>query len=289
MAKSSLGLNNHQSKAVHAIMGLLCLLMFVHKAQAREFTVGNSGWGVRTTSTESYNQWAERNRFQIGDSLVFVYSPNEDSVLQVTKEAYDNCTTDAPLAKYTDGHTIVSLNRSGPFYFISGNKDNCLKDEKLVVVVLAGRSNTSTTNATAPASPPLAASPQSPPASVPAPYGESPPTPTPAPLAASPQSPPGSVPAPAPAPYRESPPTPTPVPTEQSPASPPQAASAPLPSASILVPAPSIYSPPNAPPDISPTPAPTQQSPPPSAASSVFIGVTGSIGAFLASYLLLSF
>ncbi|GLT77513.1 hypothetical protein SLA2020_490880 [Shorea laevis] len=220
MAKSILGLNNHQSKAVHAIMGLLCLLMFVHKAQAREFTVGNSGWGVRTTSTESYNQWAERNRFQIGDSLVFVYSPNEDSVLQVTKEASDNCTTDAPLAKYTDGHTIVSLNRSGSFYFISGNKDNCLKGEKLVLVVLADRSNTSTKNATAPASPPLAASPQSPPASVPAP-----------------------------APYGESPPTPTPS-------------------------------------DINPTPAPILQSPPPSAASSVFIGVTGSIGAFLASYLL---
>ncbi|GLT77514.1 hypothetical protein SLA2020_490880 [Shorea laevis] len=257
MAKSILGLNNHQSKAVHAIMGLLCLLMFVHKAQAREFTVGNSGWGVRTTSTESYNQWAERNRFQIGDSLVFVYSPNEDSVLQVTKEASDNCTTDAPLAKYTDGHTIVSLNRSGSFYFISGNKDNCLKGEKLVLVVLADRSNTSTKNATAPASPPLAASPQSPPASVPAP-----------------------------APYGESPPTPTPVRTDQPPASPPQAASPPSPPASILAPTPSVYSPPIAQSDINPTPAPILQSPPPSAASSVFIGVTGSIGAFLASYLL---
>ncbi|GLT72103.1 hypothetical protein SLA2020_440630 [Shorea laevis] len=222
MANTICGSNNHhKSKAVH-LVGLFCLFLLVNKAQAREFTVGNSRWEVPTTSAQSYNQWAENNRFQIGDSLVFVYSPDKDSVLEVTKDAYDNCGTDTPVTKYTDGHTIVGLNRSGSFYFISGNKDNCLKGEKLIVVVMADRSNSS--------APPTA----------------SPPTP--------PATPPASVPAPAPA--GESPPTgaveinPTPAPTEQ--------------------------------------PTPTEQ-PPPSAASSAFISVAGSIGAFLASSLLLSF
>ncbi|GKV14359.1 hypothetical protein SLEP1_g25255 [Rubroshorea leprosula] len=224
MANTIFGSNNHhKSKAVHLI-GLFCLFLLVSKAQAREFTVGNSRWEVPATSTQSYNQWAENNRFQIGDSLVFVYSPDKDSVLEVTKDAYDNCGTDTPLTKYTDGHTVVGLNRSGPFYFISGNKDNCLKGEKLIVVVMADRSNSS------------------------------------APPTASPPTPPASVPAPAPAPAGESPPSgaveinPTPAPTEQPP----------------------------------PTSAPTEQ-PPPSAASSTFVSVAGSIGAFLASSLLLSF
>ncbi|GLU23577.1 hypothetical protein SLE2022_395700 [Rubroshorea leprosula] len=217
MANTIFGSNNHhKSKAVH-LLGLFCLFLLVSKAQAREFTVGNSRWEVPATSTQSYNQWAENNRFQIGDSLVFVYSPDKDSVLEVTKDAYDNCGTDTPLTKYTDGHTVVGLNRSGPFYFISGNKDNCLKGEKLIVVVMADRSNSS--------APPTA----------------SPPTP--------PATPPASVPAPAPAPAAGSPPTG---------------------------------------PESNPTPAPTEQ-PPPSAASTTFVSVAGSIGAFLASSLLLSF
>lgn len=72
---------------------------------------------------------------------VFVYQPNQDSVLYVTKDAYDSCNNESYISKYVDGHTVFRLNQSGPFHFISGVKDNCLKNEKLVVVVLADRSN----------------------------------------------------------------------------------------------------------------------------------------------------
>ncbi|KAJ6724315.1 BLUE COPPER PROTEIN [Salix viminalis] len=44
------------------------------------------------TSSKSYlNDWAENKRFQIGDTLTFVYDSNQDSVVQVTKEGYENC------------------------------------------------------------------------------------------------------------------------------------------------------------------------------------------------------
>lgn len=67
------------------------------------------------------------------------YDAQRDSVLQVTKEAYASCNTSNPVAEYKDGNTKVELDRSGPFYFISGVKGNCEKGEKLVVVVLSSR------------------------------------------------------------------------------------------------------------------------------------------------------
>ncbi|KAL4280293.1 hypothetical protein GQ457_03G023300 [Hibiscus cannabinus] len=129
----------NESKGFVAV-GILCFMqMMIQKGCAREFQVN---WGLHNGSNaENYNQWAEKNRFQIGDSLVFSYVPNDDSVLNVTEEAYKRCTIESPIAKYTDGHTVFSLDHSGPYYFISGNKHNCDKNEKLVVVVMADRSN----------------------------------------------------------------------------------------------------------------------------------------------------
>ncbi|KAL1197353.1 Early nodulin-like protein 9 [Cardamine amara subsp. amara] len=145
--------------------GLVCLFLIVNKAYAREFTVGGAkGWTVPSGS-QVYGQWAEQSRFQIGDSLLFVYQPNQDSVLQVTRDAYDSCNTNAPTAKFADGKTSIQLTHSGPYYFISGNKDNCNKNEKLVAIVMADRSGNNNTTVSSPPSP------------APAPSGESAPSP----------------------------------------------------------------------------------------------------------------
>lgn len=112
---------------------------------------------------------------------VFVYHPNQDSVLQVTRDAYDSCNTDAPTAKFADGKTSFALTHSGPYYFISGNKDHCNKNEKLVVIVMADRSgnNNTTTTSSSPPSPAPAPSPPmegtlEPPAATPTPSQETP-------------------------------------------------------------------------------------------------------------------
>ncbi|KAF2285820.1 hypothetical protein GH714_008258 [Hevea brasiliensis] len=80
------------------------------KGNATQFTVGGAkGWTVSdNASASNFNQWAERTRFQIGDSLA-----RPDSVLQVTKEDYDNCATTAALATFKDGHTVFTFNRRG--------------------------------------------------------------------------------------------------------------------------------------------------------------------------------
>ncbi|XP_014493439.1 early nodulin-like protein 3 [Vigna radiata var. radiata] len=142
------------NKAVHALVGCLCLLLMVQKGASYDFVVGGQkGWSVpNDPSFNPFNQWAEKNRFQVGDSLVFNYQSGQDSVLYVKSEDYASCNTDSPYSKFSDGHTVFKLDKSGPHFFISGSKDKCLKNEKLTVIVLAERNknNNQSTNASPP-------------------------------------------------------------------------------------------------------------------------------------------
>ncbi|CAA2961380.1 early nodulin 3 [Olea europaea subsp. europaea] len=65
-----------------AVVFLLCFL-----SEAREFVVGseNNLWAV-PSFVDEFNKWAEKTRFQIGDSLVLKYDSKTDSVLEVTEE-----------------------------------------------------------------------------------------------------------------------------------------------------------------------------------------------------------
>lgn len=53
------------------LLGLVCLLSLVYKSDATDYKVGGSkGWCVPSDpNAAEHNQWAERKRFQIGDSL----------------------------------------------------------------------------------------------------------------------------------------------------------------------------------------------------------------------------
>ncbi|CAD5182982.1 unnamed protein product [Musa acuminata subsp. malaccensis] len=163
---------------------LICLALLSAMAGATQFRVGGSkGWSVPDPDAVSYNQWAEKNRFQVGDSLLFVYPPVEDSVLLVDKDAYDACNTNSFIDKRDDGNTVFTLNRSGPFYFISGVEANCMRNESVVIVVMADRTNRSSSSSSPPPSPSAASSPPPPPESA-----EATPAPAPAPAEEEPNS-----------------------------------------------------------------------------------------------------
>ncbi|CDY56316.1 BnaC07g50320D [Brassica napus] len=164
---------------------------------ARRFEVGGSGAWV-PNPPENYGSWAGKSRFLVHDTLYFSYAKGMDSVLEVNKADYDGCNTKNPIKKVDDGASEISLERSGPFYFISGNEDNCKKGQKLTVVVLSVRTP-SPPQAAAPGNsppgsmPPTSSSHVSPATSPPAhtpPKSSSPVTPSSAPVT----SPPGSMP-----------------------------------------------------------------------------------------------
>ena len=190
---------------------------------------------------------------------MFNYQSGQDSVIQVTSQQdYENCNTDASSEKSSDGHTVIKLIKSGPHYFISGNKNNCLKNEKLLVIVLADRTNKNTNQTTSPPSP--------------SPYI----APSPSPLSS--HSSDALTPTPPPSPVLDGsspPPSPldgstlTPPPTQQVGSSPPPLGT-------------DVTNP------ITPTQPPVSEPPPPNAASSILVSFGCSVGALMVSLLVFS-
>ncbi|KAM7492576.1 hypothetical protein LguiA_035497 [Lonicera macranthoides] len=161
-------------------------------SHAYRFNVGGKDGWVSNPS-ENFNQWSSRMRFLINDTLFFKYNKGSDSVLVVSKDDYDNCNTDKPILKMDDGDSVFTFDRSGPFYFISGNKSNCDKGQKLTVVVLSLRNRSPPTTGAPP--PVTAAAPT--PATTPAnPSPEMAPTPGEAdsPISSSPSMTPAMIP-----------------------------------------------------------------------------------------------
>ncbi|CAK9149544.1 unnamed protein product [Ilex paraguariensis] len=117
---------------------LVLLCFFFSFSEARDHLVGGKAdaWKIPSSESDSLNQWAEKSRFLIGDSLVWKHDGNKDSVLQVTKKDYVTCNNSSPIEAY-NGNTKVKLERPGPFYFISGVEGHCENGQKLIVVVMS--------------------------------------------------------------------------------------------------------------------------------------------------------
>ncbi|KAH6835543.1 early nodulin-like protein 1 [Perilla frutescens var. hirtella] len=200
---------------------LLFLALFscvAHSSYSYQFVVGGkNGWVVNPS--ENYNQWSGRMRFQVNDTLLFKYKSGTDSVLVVNKDDYDKCNTANPSLKLDDGNSIFKLDRSGPFYFISGNKPNCDQGQKLIVVVLSLRTPPSPPKVPSPTAAPPKGSSSSPPSSP----GSSPPSPpspssgAPAPYSPISPNPSGGAPAPATSASSPSPSSETPAPAGSGP------------------------------------------------------------------------
>ncbi|CAH1428684.1 unnamed protein product [Lactuca virosa] len=128
--------------ATIVLVALLSLLVSIQKGDAHDLKIGSSGdWSI---ASAPYTTWAERARFSIGDTILFNYDGSKDSLLLVSQADYNNCNTASPIEKHNDGHTVITLERSGPHYFISGVPENCKKNEKVTIVVMADRSQKAT-------------------------------------------------------------------------------------------------------------------------------------------------
>ncbi|TMW94302.1 hypothetical protein EJD97_010463 [Solanum chilense] len=125
------------AQQIHVVVLFMLACLFT-TSYSYQFTVGGRDGWVLNPSVD-YNTWSQHMRFIINDSVLFKYKQGADSVLEVSKDDYDKCNTGNPIKKMEDGNSIFTLDRSGPFYFISGNKDNCDKGQKLQIVVISAR------------------------------------------------------------------------------------------------------------------------------------------------------
>ncbi|XP_028120897.1 early nodulin-like protein 3 [Camellia sinensis] len=91
---------------------LVFLTMIISFSEGREFLVGCKTNTRKTVLSEfeSLNLWAQNSRFLIGDSLVWNYDGNKDSMVEVRKRDYITCNTSSPIAEHKDSDTKVKLN-----------------------------------------------------------------------------------------------------------------------------------------------------------------------------------
>ncbi|RCV08146.1 hypothetical protein SETIT_1G302600v2 [Setaria italica] len=140
-----------------AVFAISCALLAASVAALPPavFNVGDErGWAVPSgNGTETYNHWAKRNHFQVGDILSFKYA--NDSVLLVSHDDYKQCSTETPLSRFTSGDTKFRLDGTGPFYFVSGVPGHCEAGQRMIARVRAPSSLTGAP-AAAPGMPPTA-------------------------------------------------------------------------------------------------------------------------------------
>ncbi|MCL7038486.1 hypothetical protein MKW94_016280 [Papaver nudicaule] len=99
------------------------LMGFVYSSEAaNKYVGGTDGWVA--TPAMSLNQWAEKTRFSVNDSL------GMESVLVVNSEDYYTCNTKNPIQTLDGGDSSFKLEKSGPFYFIGDKDGNCAQVQK---------------------------------------------------------------------------------------------------------------------------------------------------------------
>jgi len=142
-------------------MAMMMVLVFPYNCMAKtNYTVGGSQqWNLGV----NYATWATGKTFREGDSLIFKYTTVHD-VLEVSKSAYDSCSTTNPTATNQGGSTTIVLASIGNRYFICGTAGHCAGGMKLAITVAAAAVSTtgpatsppppSTTTTKTPTSPP---------------------------------------------------------------------------------------------------------------------------------------
>lgn len=126
-----------RAPAALASASALLLLLLVGACAGAVYKVGDlDAWGVPPPSKpDVYKRWAKSIHFKLGDSIWFLYPPSQDSVLQVTPEAFGTCDLSHPMARLADGNSYFNLTTPGRAYYVSGAAGHCRKGQKLWVDV----------------------------------------------------------------------------------------------------------------------------------------------------------
>ncbi|KAJ4976271.1 hypothetical protein NE237_001377 [Protea cynaroides] len=99
----------------------------------------NQKKGINKSSSANpliYSYWSKYPQFTVGDSLFFLYPPSQDSVIQVTEQAFNECNLKDPILYMDDGNSLFNISSPGRFYFTSGVPGHCETSQKLQISVL---------------------------------------------------------------------------------------------------------------------------------------------------------
>ncbi|GAV68710.1 Cu_bind_like domain-containing protein [Cephalotus follicularis] len=116
------------------------MLLLQTQVLCYQYKVGDlDAWGIPTAAyPQVYTMWSKYHNLKIGDSLLFLYPPSQDSVIQVTEQAYNLCNITDPILYMNNGNSLFNITTDGEFYFTSGQPGHCEKNQKLYIYVPYG-------------------------------------------------------------------------------------------------------------------------------------------------------
>ncbi|XVE64625.1 hypothetical protein DITRI_Ditri07aG0115300 [Diplodiscus trichospermus] len=131
---------NLRSSKYHFFCALQFLLLMQTQVLCYQYKVGDlDAWGIPTSANpQVYAKWSKYHIFKIGDSLLFLYPPSQDSVIQVTEQSYNSCNLKDPILYMNNGNSLFNITKPGEYFFTSGEPGHCEKKQKLYVSVLSG-------------------------------------------------------------------------------------------------------------------------------------------------------
>ncbi|KAK7314744.1 hypothetical protein VNO77_33272 [Canavalia gladiata] len=136
--------------AVKAIIVIVFTSILFRCVCGANLTVGGaSGWDL----SSNIQAWYSTITFNVGDDLVFIYTPVHD-VVELNQLGYETCTIANALSTYDTGETVIHLTAPGTRYFVCGRLGHCQQGLKLQVQVLAQSNNTNETGDDGGGSPP---------------------------------------------------------------------------------------------------------------------------------------
>ncbi|CAK9142522.1 unnamed protein product [Ilex paraguariensis] len=118
-----------------AVAVLLVLYAFLEVSIAAVYKVGDSaGWTI--IGNIDYKKWATTKTFQVGDIILFEYSPQFHNVMQVTHPEYQACNASAPITTHKTGNDSITITNHGHHYFLCGFPGHCQAGQKVDINVL---------------------------------------------------------------------------------------------------------------------------------------------------------
>ncbi|XP_060208320.1 early nodulin-like protein 8 [Lycium barbarum] len=118
----------------------LFLLIQTKLVLCYQYKVGDlNAWNIPSSANKDvYVKWSKNHVLKLGDSILFLYPPSEDSVIQVTKQNYNSCNLKNPILYMNNGNSLFNITRPGEFYFTSGTEGHCEKLQKLHISIPGG-------------------------------------------------------------------------------------------------------------------------------------------------------
>lgn len=139
---------------------VLLMIMMVSSFQLQstlantKHIVGDAlGWTIPPGGAATYATWASKNKFTVGDSLIFNFTTGFHNVAVVSQiTANDPCTATNTLSVYPTSPVTIKLTRPGTHNYICTVIGHCQIGQKLTIHVSRARATSPQSTASSPSS-----------------------------------------------------------------------------------------------------------------------------------------